>query len=118
MRRMVRSGKLPAHIEQIAPWGPTWVVNEADIVRLLHPDQPLVEVLLPDYDAPMQMLRDVREGLVTLHTVIREGDQGLRDEIRDGDQTLRDELAALRAEVERLRHELTTPKHRWWPWSR
>lgn len=119
VRRMVRSGKLPAHIENIAPWGPTWTINETDVSRLLHPDQPLVEILPRDYETPSQMLRDVREGVVTLTTLITEGDQGLRDALGEQQAVWQTAIGALREEVEQLRHELAEHhKPGWWPWRR
>lgn len=116
---MVRSGKIPAHIENIDPWGPTWVINEVDVLRILHPDQPLVEILPPDYEAPMQMIKDIREGMMTLTTMIKEGDQGIRDDLNTQKDLWHTELQALRQEVEKLRSELAARQQRsWWPWKR
>lgn len=117
VRRMVRSGKLPAHLENIAPWGPTWTVNDADVHRMLYPDRPLVEVLPPDDDTPRQMLRDVREGMMTLTALIQEGDQGLQDVLEEQQEAWQTAMQTLREEVEQLRNALTVrPKRRWWPW--
>jgi len=116
---MVRSGKLPANIENIEPWGPTWIVNETDVLRILHPDQPLVEVLPPDYEAPMQMLKDVREGMIAMTTLIIEGDQGIRHELYVQKESMESEIQSLRQEVEQLRRELAERQSRsWWPWKR
>ena len=116
---MVRSGKLPAHIENVDPWGPTWIVNETDILRVLHPEQPLVEVIPPDYDTPMQIFRDVREGMTTMIDLIREGDQGIRNELQAQHEEWQTEMRTLRQEVQHLRNELAARQQRnWWPWKR
>lgn len=117
IRRMIRTGKLPAHRETIAPWGPTWVVDEAEVARILHHDQALVEVLPPDYEPPDHLIREVREGLTTLNALIREGDQGIREELHTSNQSLRAEVAALRSELERLQTQISA-KRSWWPWAR
>lgn len=116
---MVRSGKLPAHIENIERWGPTWIVNDTDVLRILNPDQPLVEILPSDYETPMQMLKDVREGMITLTDLIKEGDRGIRDELHTQKRTWQAEMETLRQEVEQLRSELQQRQRRsWWPWKR
>lgn len=119
VRRLVRSGKLPAHIENLDPWGPTWVINENDLVRLTHPNQPMIEIIPPDDAPPQQMLRDVREGLLTLTKVIREGNQGIRHELYVQKESMESEIQSLRQEVEQLRSELAERQNRsWWPWKR
>lgn len=117
---MIRSGKLPAHIDHIDPWGPTWIINEADILRLLHPHQPLVEVLSAEYEPPTQMLREVREGMTTLAILIREGDQGVRAALHQQQETWQEEMQSLRQEVHQLRADLADShkRGRWWPWNR
>lgn len=127
---MIRAGKLAAHLETVDSWGPTWVINDADIQRLLTPGHPLVEVLPDDQHSPSQIAQGVREGLTTLHTMIRDLDHGVTHALEEHttrletalttrDEMLRTELAALRAELARLREQMATPPRRsWWPWGK
>ncbi len=120
VRRMIRDGKLAAHLEKIDPWGPTWVINDGDLQRLITPDHPLVEVLPDDPSSLSQFAQGVREGLTTLHTLIRGLDQGVTQALDDHrtqvetllttqDEALRTELAALHTEIAQLRAQLATP---------
>ena len=112
VRRMIRGGKLAAHLEKIDPWGPTWVINEGELQRLITPDHPLVEVLPDDSSSPSQFAQGVREGLMTLHTLIRGLDQGVTqalDDHRTQDEALRSELTALHIEIAQLRAQLAKP---------
>ena len=114
MRRMVRQGKIPAHLEKLDDWGPTWIINDADIARWLHPDQPLVEVLPSDSESPVHMLRDVREGVQSLSITIREGFAATRERDEHLQQVLDTQLeriAQLEATVQALQ---AAPRKRWW----
>lgn len=125
---MIRSGKLAAHLETVDPWGPTWVINDVDVQRLLTPGRPLVEVLPDHPNTPGQIAQGVREGLTILHTMIRELDQGvthapeeqaarMETALTTRDDALRAGLAELRAEIARLREAMATPPRRsWWRW--
>jgi len=69
---MIRDGKLAAHLEAIDPWGPTWIINDGDLQRLITPDHPLVEVRPDDPSSLSQFVQGVSEGgLTTLHMLIR-----------------------------------------------
>ena len=120
VRRMIRDGKLAAHLETIDPWGPTWVINDGDLQRLITPDHPLVEILPNDPSSLDQFAQGVREGLMTLHTLIRGLDQGVTQALDDHrtqvetllttqNEALRSELTALHTEIAQLRAQLTTP---------
>lgn len=120
VRRMIRDGKLAAHLEKIDPWGPTWVINEGDLQRLITPDHPLVELLRDDSSSPSQFAQGVREGLMTLHTLIMGLDQGVTQALDDHrtqvetllttqDEALRSELTALHIEIAQLRAQLAKP---------
>lgn len=67
IRRMVKAGKLPARLEDRPPWGPTYVIEEADLAAVMEPPQPLVTILPPEmgsaHQAPEQQMRAIREGI-------------------------------------------------------
>jgi hypothetical protein len=93
------------------------MVDDAAVRRMLHPDHPLVEILPPADDTPGQMLRDVREGMITLTALIQEGDQGLRDALGEQQEAWQTAIQTLREDVAQLRNALTArSKRRWWPW--
>ncbi len=115
---MVRQGKIPAHLEKIDDWGPTWIINDADIERWIHPDQPMVEVLPSDSESPMHMLRDVREGVQSLSITIREGFAATRERDEHVQQLLDTQLeriAQLEATVQSL--QAAHRKRWWWPFK-
>ena len=40
IRRMVKAGKLPARLEERPPWGPTYVIEDADLAAVMDPTPP------------------------------------------------------------------------------
>ena len=96
------------------------MINEGELQRLITPDHPLVEVLPDDSSSPSQFAQGVREGLMTLHTLIRGLDQGVTQALDDHrtqvetllttqDETFRSELTALHTEIAQLRAQLAKP---------
>ena len=67
IRRMVKAGKLPARLEDRPPWGPTYVIEDADLAAVMEPPSPLITVLPPEmgppHPLPEQQMRAIREGI-------------------------------------------------------
>lgn len=50
IRRMVKSGKLPARLEDRPPWGPTHVIEDIDLAAVMEPTPPLIRFSRTKWD--------------------------------------------------------------------
>ncbi len=144
IRRMVKTGKLPARLENRPPWGPTYVIDESDLCQVMSPPPSLITVLppetVPSIQTSEQMIRRIREGvLVDIHqaftqlqthvtaqlqseiTRLQGQVRQLTDPLADAAQEQKRQGEAhdrwlLQALREALQEQ--SPRRPWWPWRR
>lgn len=104
LRKMIRSGRLGAHLER-RKHGMTWVLTEEDIRRFQEPGA--VEVYPPQTP-------DLLRVIETRLTGVEGGTTMILHEIK----VLTDTVSALRTEVAQLRTQQEARPKRRWPWGR
>lgn len=138
IRRMVKAGKLPARLEDRPPWGPTYVIEDADLAAIMESPQPLITILPPEigspHQIPEQQIRAIKEGIsadfqqalgqleVHLHAQLHEHITQVTQEVVQTAQPQKMQGEAHDREIlQTIRETLQeqSPRLRsWWPWRR
>ncbi len=118
LRRWIKSGSIEAYLDKHGPHGPQWHIPDGAIVRRLHPDQPIVEVLSPDNLHPMQTITVIKDTMIKVEETVEQLTRN-QEHIAESMIGMHQELLA---EVRQLQHHVAQleahPRHSWWPWKR
>ncbi len=64
--RLVKAGKLLARLEDRSLWGPTYVIEDANLAAVMEPPPSLITILSPEmgspHQVPEQQMRAIRDG--------------------------------------------------------
>lgn len=145
IRRMVKAGKLPARLEDRPPWGPTYIIEDADLAAVMEPTPPLITILPPEmgspYPVPEQQMRAIREGITAdFQQALGQMESHLQEQLQGELSRLQEQITQLTQQVphttqeqkaygeahdrevlQAIRetlHERPPHPRSWWPWHR